>query len=171
MSIESRSDRLKPSNSSRRCQAPRILGSSTPTACRTERSALGILTAATQLADRKRAASFVGIEEPETALHPAAAGALIGALREAAVTTQVVITTHSPDLVDQMVLGSDAVLTVQSNDGETNIAPMDPASREAIETHLYTAGELLRMDQLEPDKANLEEQRQMTLFGANGEEE
>ena len=133
--------------------------------------ALGILTAATQLADRKRAVSFVGIEEPETALHPAAAGALIGALREAAVSTQVVITTHSPDLVDQMVLASDAVLTVQSSDGETKIAPMDPASREAIETHLYTTGELLRMDQLEPDKADLEEQRQMTLFGTNGEEE
>ena len=59
--------------------------------------ALGALTATTQLSNQTAAVQLEGIEEPETALHPAAAGALMDALREAASQTQVVFTTHSPD--------------------------------------------------------------------------
>ena len=61
---------------------------------------LGILVAAMQLVRRENRVHLVGIEEPETALHPAAAGALMDSLREAATGTQVLITSHSPDLLD-----------------------------------------------------------------------
>ena len=113
--------------------------------------ALGALTAVMQLAKRKRPVSLVGIEEPETALHPAAAGALMDALREASARTQIIITTHSPDLIDQMKVEDEALLVVESRLGTTHISPPDKASTEAIKTHLYTPGELLRMDQLEAD--------------------
>jgi predicted ATPase len=126
--------------------------------------ALGILVAVMQLAERRNPVSFVGIEEPETALHPAAAGALIDALREAASHTQVVITSHSPDLLDQVNPANDTLLVVASEEGNTRIAPVDSASHQAIKKHLYSPGDLLRMDQLQPDEADLSRQDQMTLF-------
>lgn len=131
--------------------------------------ALGTLVAVTQLAERRSPVTLVGIEEPETALHPAAARALIDALREAAVHTQILVTSHSPDLLDQVRLESESLLAVVSQDGTTRIAPLDEASREAIKEHLYTPGELLRLDQLEPDPKDLARQEQMKLF--EGEED
>jgi len=116
---------------------------------------LGILVAAMQLVDRSKSINLVGIEEPETALHPAASGALMDSLREAASNTQVIITSHSPDLLDRFDPGEDTLLVVRSTQGTTEIAPADPASIESIQEHLYTAGELLRMDQLQPDAMKL----------------
>ncbi len=133
--------------------------------------ALGALVAVTQLADRKQPVSLVGIEEPEAALHPAASGALMDALREAASHTQVVVTTHSPDLLEQIDPDSDRLLVVVSRDGDTRIAPVDSASRKVLKDHLYTPGELLRMDQLEPDEEDLErQQQQLRLFDSDGED-
>jgi predicted ATPase len=131
--------------------------------------ALGTLVAVTQLAERRSPVSLVGIEEPETALHPAAAGALMDALREAASHTQVVVTSHSPDLLDQVLPDGDALLAVQSKQGNTEIGPVDPASRDAIRKHLYSPGELLRMDQLAIDPLDLERQQQMKMFDGEGE--
>lgn len=112
---------------------------------------LGILIAAMQLVNRERRVRLVGIEEPETALHPAATSTLMDSLREAAASTQIVLTCHSPDLLDRFDPAVDSLLVVQSNQGLTDIGPADSASLETIRNHLFTAGELLRMDQLQPD--------------------
>lgn len=123
--------------------------------------ALGILVAAMQLVDRRDPIRLVGIEEPETALHPAAAGALMDALREAATTTQIVVTTHSPDLLDHFDPNTDTLLAVEATEGRTHIRPVDDASMQAVKSHLFTAGELLRMDQLQPAPSPRE---QLELF-------
>ena len=128
--------------------------------------ALGTLVAVTQLAAQKQPVRLIGIEEPETALHPAAAGALMDALREATAHTQVLVTSHSPDLLDQFDFDTDRLLAVQARQGNTEIGPVDAASAEAIHDHLYTIGEMLRMDQLEVDQADLDRQHQMELFDA-----
>ena len=125
--------------------------------------AFGTLVAVTQLANGHSTVSLVGIEEPETALHPAAAGALMDALREAAERTQVIVTTHSPDLLDQVDPAKEALLVTVSDHGNTRIASIDRASQEAIERHLSTPGELLRLDQLEPDRDNLMRQMDLTF--------
>jgi predicted ATPase len=132
--------------------------------------ALGTLVAVMQFVERKEPVRLVGIEEPETALHPAASRVLMDALREASVRTQILITTHSPDLVDQVDSEKDRLLAVQVTQGTTYIGPVDAASREAIKKHLYSPGELLRMDQLQIDPADLERQRQMDLFASADEE-
>lgn len=129
--------------------------------------ALATLVAVTQLAHRDSPVSLIGIEEPETALHPAAAGALMDALREAASHTQVVATSHSPDLLDQVDPEKEGLLVVVSRAGKTEIAPVDKGSLETIRKHLYSPGELLRMDQLEPDKEDLKRQEQLRLFGGD----
>jgi predicted ATPase len=114
--------------------------------------ALGILVALFQSGGSDfPGVPLVGIEEPEVALHPAAAGALLDALREASQSRQVIVTTHSPDLLDLVEMESELLLAVYAEKGATQIAPLDEASLEAVRKALYTPGELLRLDQLRPD--------------------
>jgi len=124
---------------------------------------LGILVAAMQLVDREKEIRLVGIEEPETALHPAAAGALMDSLREASTRTQVLLTTHSPDLLDRFDPDNDSMIVVQANQGVTNIGPVDPASLQSVRDHLFSAGDLLRMDQLQPDPSQLDQQQELAF--------
>ena len=126
--------------------------------------ALGVLVALFQSngpAMRRR--RLVGIEEPEIALHPAAAGVLIDSLSDAAQRAQVIVTTHSADLLDNDTIPDSSILAVLSEYGETRIGPVDEAGHAALRDHLFTAGELLRMDQLRPDPDRLAP-RQLDLF-------
>lgn len=127
---------------------------------------LGVLVAAFQgSGNGQRPILLVGIEEPELAVHPGAAMALLEALREASKRTQVILTTHSPDLLDEKTLEPDSILSVTSQLGETLIAPVDKATRESIMDRLYSAGELLRLGQIEPDHDALKGIEQLSLFG------
>ena len=76
--------------------------------------AFGVLLALFQVYRRHGASSrrLVGIEEPEIALHPAAAGVLIDGLRDAAEHAQVLVTSHSPDLLDDDEIPADSILAV-----------------------------------------------------------
>jgi predicted ATPase len=130
--------------------------------------AFGILLALFQGRGRNGAApSLVGLEEPEVALHPAAAGVLLGALREASTISQVVVTSHSPDLLDESNIPDESILAVESKDGVTVIGPVDEAGRSVLKDKLFTPGELLRQNQLAPDAASFEEVQddsQLKLF-------
>lgn len=128
--------------------------------------ALGVLTALLQ-SNIDYSPMLVGIEEPETALHPAASAALREALTRAAEQTQVIVTSHSPDLLDDQSIDADSLLAVVSEGGETRIAPLDEASKTVLRDHLFSAGELLRLNQLAPDPAVLAQQvlTQAELFG------
>jgi predicted ATPase len=128
--------------------------------------ALGVLSALFQ-GNRDYAPTLVGVEEPETALHPAASAALREALKRASTETQVIVTSHSPDLLDDKTLAVDSLLSVVSEGGETHIASLDEGSRQVLRDQLFTAGELLRLNQLGPDRSALDDlgQRQPDLFG------
>lgn len=113
---------------------------------------LGILVALFQGDhDAQKRVSLVGIEEPEIALHPAAAGVLLDGLQDAAHRTQVIITSHSPDLLDNKDLNVDSILAVEAHDGTTAIAGVDDVGRALLRKRLCTTGDLLRNDQLQPD--------------------
>jgi predicted ATPase len=109
---------------------------------------LGVLVALFGLTGEGR--SPVVIEEPETALHPAAAGLLLEALKSASALRQVLATTHSPDLLDSPALTPEEMIAVRAEGGRTVVSQLDPAGAKAIREHLYTPGELLRVDQLQP---------------------
>jgi predicted ATPase len=116
--------------------------------------ALGVLVSLFQAANGAVSpVPLVGIEEPEIALHPGAAGVLLDSLREATGRTQVLVTSHSPDLLDDDKLGTESILAVVSEQGNTRIGPLDVAGKSALRERLYTAGELLRLNQLTPDPA------------------
>ncbi len=129
--------------------------------------ALGVLVALFQSAGNSESIRrLVGIEEPEAALHPAAAGVLIDSLRDAAEQAQILVTSHSPDLLDSDDIPDESIFAVVAEHGETRIGPLDEAGRSVLREHLYTPGELLRMDQLSPDpELSILKPSQLTLFG------
>ena len=129
--------------------------------------ALAILVATYRLANGPDHVRLVGVEEPEAALHPAAAGVLMDALREAAVHRQVVVTTHSPDLVD--LAEADEIRVVRMHAGATEIGPVDDVGRSVIRDQLYSPGELLRLDHLEPDPEKISSQNASHATPATGD--
>jgi predicted ATPase len=131
--------------------------------------ALGVLTALFQSSNGGafKKVPLVGIEEPEVALHPGAAGVLRDGLKAASRHTQVLVTSHSPDLLDDKSISDENILAVTNRNGDTLIGPVDAAGRTAIQDKLFTAGELLRLSQLNPDLEAVEKtpERQLELFG------
>ncbi|MFC0544258.1 AAA family ATPase [Kutzneria chonburiensis] len=93
----------------------------------------------------------VGIEEPESGLHPAAAAVLMDALRDGAHRRQVLVTTHSPDLLDVPGLDASEVLAVRSVRGRTVIGRLNEAGSYALKESLYSPGALLRTNYLQPE--------------------
>lgn len=122
---------------------------------------LAALVAAYQIALPHGYPSTIGIEEPEAALHPAAMRALVDALDDATQRTQILLTTHSADLLSGRDINPGQVLVVRNRDGQTKITPVDPASREIVDKELYSLAELQRMDRLELDETDLKRQAQL----------
>jgi predicted ATPase len=112
---------------------------------------------------------FIGIEEPETALHPAAMRALVDALDEATLRTQILLTTHSAEMLDNPTIKPENVRVVQMLDGQTLIGPVDEASVEIVARRLSTLGGLERENQLEPDTDDLERQQHLSQNGAESQ--
>lgn len=110
--------------------------------------ALGVLVALFQCADGA-GPHLVGIEEPEDGLHPAASEVLVDSLREASLHAQVVVTSHGADLLDNPDIPAESILAVVADNGASRIGPLDEAGRSSLGSHLFTAGELMRMDQLQ----------------------
>ena len=129
---------------------------------------LGILVALFQGSHGAQKSMYlVGIEEPEIALHPGAVAVLLDGLRDAAHRTQVIVTTHSPDLLEDKHLDVESILAVEAHGGNTAIAPVDEVGRSVVRDKLFTIGELLRIDQLQPDPASVvsaEKAKQLRLF-------
>jgi predicted ATPase len=114
------------------------------------------------------APALIGLEEPEMALHPAASAILLAALREASERTQILVTSHSPDLLDDSSIPAESILAVDNAEGITQIATIDEAGRSVLKDQLFTAGELLRQNQLAPDLSALDDERQLAFFEVNG---
>lgn len=119
---------------------------------------LGLLLAAYQ----PQTPSVLMIEEPEVAIHPAAAEVVMSVLLDASKRGQVLVTTHSPDIVDFEDLSDDSVRVVTKDRAGTRISPVSASSRQAIRERLYSPGELLRSDEL---NADAELSRNADLFG------
>ena len=130
--------------------------------------ALGVLVALFQSGGPRNRVPLVGIEEPEIALHPAATGVLLNSLDEASQNKQVLVTSHSPELLDSKDIKAESILAVAAENGVTKIGPIDAAGRFALREHLYTAGELLRLNQLAPDLSQVTapEPLETVLIGA-----
>jgi predicted ATPase len=103
----------------------------------------GIVTALLQ----EPAIPVLGVEEPELTVHPGAIPLLFDYLKEASRRSQILVTTHSPELLDRV--DSDDVRVVDRVDGITTVARMADAQREAVRAGLLTLGEVLRTEGLQ----------------------
>jgi predicted ATPase len=108
--------------------------------------ALGLLAAVYQ----RPTPSLMVIEEPEATIHPGALGAVLDLLRHACRKMQVLITTHSPEVLDAKWIQDKHLRIVSWEEGATHITPISEASRKALQQHLMGAGELLCSNALEP---------------------
>jgi predicted ATPase len=98
-----------------------------------------------------RGGGLVGLEEPETALHPGSVAVLFDALRSATRRTQVLVTSHSAELLEHPSLRPEELLAVQSVGGRTLLAPIPASSAQAMRSQSFTAGELLKLGALSPE--------------------
>lgn len=88
--------------------------------------------------------SLVVIEEPENSVHPWALRNLVEAFRIASEKKQILLTTHSPILIDQ--LEPEEIWVVQKPGTETKIDPLlslDPSLKEAWGQGKFTLSEYL----------------------------
>jgi predicted ATPase len=85
-------------------------------------------------------------EEPENGIYPGALSLLADEFKAAPVAGrgQVILTTHSPRLLDHFA--ADDIRVVDLDGLATRIGRMAPEQREALEEQLLQAGELLTVD-------------------------
>jgi len=124
--------------------------------------ALGILLAVYQ----SSTPAVVVIEEPEATIHPAAMDVLVQILRDGQYRSQVLVTTHSPDVVDNKAISDENIRVVEKQRGRTIVSTMGLLSRESVKQKLYSLGDLMRSGELEPDRDAAEAlSQQLDLFG------
>jgi len=96
---------------------------------------------------------MVAIEEPELTVHPGAIRLLHDYMREGAIRGQVVLTTHSPDLLS--LLSADSVRVVERVGDETRVAPLDESQRDLVARGLFSLGDVMRSEGLRPKQLDL----------------
>jgi predicted ATPase len=96
--------------------------------------------------------SVLVIEEPEATIHPGALGAMLDLIRKATKTMQVIVTTHSPDLLDAKWITDANLRIVSWQEGASHLLLPSEATREAMRQHLMGAGELLRSNALHAEE-------------------
>lgn len=109
---------------------------------------LGILTALMQSPPR----TLIAIEEPELTIHPGALRILWEEILDSSVRTQILLTTHSPDLLDMCT--ADQLRVVEKEDGITRIGPIAEEQREIIRKRLAAPGQLLQAQGLQRSGTN-----------------
>ena len=105
---------------------------------------LGLITAVFQ----RPAPSLLVIEEPEASIHPGALGSILDVLKLASRSMQVVVTTHSPDVLDAKWIEDRHLRILSWEHGSTRIGRVSQAVRTALRKHLMGAAELVRSNAL-----------------------
>jgi len=103
---------------------------------------LGLLTALHQSPPR----SLLAIEEPELTVHPGALGILRDVLLEASERSQILITTHSPDLLYGLPV--ETIRVVEKVHNFTLVSEIAEEQRQAVTQKLFSPGELMRIEGL-----------------------
>ena len=106
---------------------------------------IGLLAAVFQ----RPAPVLIAVEEPEATIHSGALGAVLDLLWEASERMQVIVTTHSPELLDRQEIADHHLRMVEWSEGVTRVGPVSDANRRALRDGLMEAGGLLRSNALE----------------------
>lgn len=99
---------------------------------------LAILTALHQQPPR----TLIALEEPELNVHPRIMAKLWDEIVAASQHTQLLLTTHSPDLLD--LCQAEQLRVVENSKGITLVGPLEEAQTEIIQANLFAPGQLLQ---------------------------
>ena len=94
------------------------------------------------------APSLIGLEEPELAIHPGAMAVLADTMKEASLRGQVLVATHSPDLIN--LLPIDSIRAVTAESGSTKVGKVAEHQLKSVRDNLFLPGELHSMEGLQP---------------------
>lgn len=106
----------------------------------------GIITALLQ----EPVVPVIGIEEPELTVHPGAIPLLHDYLTQATKRGQVIVTTHSPELLD-LVQPEHVRVVLRGADGVTSVTRIAPSQREIVKRGLMTLGEVMRTEGIQQE--------------------
>lgn len=101
----------------------------------------GIITALLQ----EPPVPVIAIEEPELTVHPGAIPLVADFLIQASRRSQVLVTTHSPELLDCVEASAVRVVS-RSPERGTMVSPMSATQGEAVRRGLLSLGEVLRLE-------------------------
>lgn len=92
----------------------------------------------------------IGIEEPELTAHPDTLAVLADMINEASRRSQVIVTTHSPDLIDFLTnyRTTESLRIVEPEGGVTTARRVADKKAALVKKHLASPGELYRMGEL-----------------------
>ncbi len=85
----------------------------------------------------------IGIEEPELTVHPGALPLIYDYLQEAGTRSQVIVTTHSPLLLDYLDPEKSQVFVVQRDGAVTSVHPLSERHKKTVRDQLLTLGEIM----------------------------
>ena len=93
--------------------------------------------------------ALIVVEEPELCVHPGVMSMLAEAFKEVSEVTQVIVTTHSPQLIDHFE--PENIRIVTKIDGVTRISPIKRSQQEAVQEGLMGLGEFMAAEGLQPE--------------------
>jgi hypothetical protein len=99
---------------------------------------------------QKNKPSVIVLEEPENNLHYGALAVLIEAIQDVAAESQIIVTTHSPELIDEKWMMPENIRVVEKVNGETRVRVPSEGAAKLIREHLMYPGQLLRANILDP---------------------
>jgi len=102
----------------------------------------GLLTALYQL----NKPAVIGLEEPEQTINPGILTVIADAIKEVSSSSQIIITTHSPNFVDQFT--PEQIRAVEMKNGATKAGQVNNAQFDAVKTKLFSLGELMTVEGL-----------------------
>ena len=85
------------------------------------------------------------------AIHPGAMAVLADTMKEASLRGQVLVATHSPDLINLLPL--DSIRAVTAEDGSTRCGKVAEHQLKSVKDNLFLPGELHSMEGLQPAAA------------------
>lgn len=103
---------------------------------------LGLLTALYQ----PHKPDSIALEEPEQTVNPGVLGVLADAIKDVASDSQVIVTTHSPNLIDYFE--PEEIYAVNMSEGLTTVGSIIASQTEAVKQQLFTLGELMTIEGL-----------------------
>ncbi len=91
----------------------------------------------------------IGIEEPELTVHPGALPMIYDYLRQASEVSQVIITTHSPIMLDVVDVNRDAIFVVNRVEGKTDIKQVTDEQLQPVRQSLLRLGDMFVSGELQ----------------------